>query len=351
MPEGADQSFSEVGLREKDTMPLPGDPSALEDRIIDLDKQEASPFLRGQKRIPVRRGPFQKGAASRLRFALLALGVCVLAGAAASLVFNYGRASWRFRIESSDAIEIAGIKNATRAQVLAVMGGDIGRNVFFIPLDERKRQLEKISWVESATVMRLLPNRLKIVIRERTPVAFTRVGDRIELIDAHGVNMEMPADANFSFPVITGNTETEPLSTRAARMKAYFQLIRALDANGANYSRDLDEVDLSDPEDIKVTVADQKGPLLIHLGAENYLERFTFYKTHIQEWRQQSVHLQAVDLRYERQVVLVPEISSPAEPALEQAPPPTASQPDKPKAGLPGTQPSAGRSRKDKGKR
>jgi cell division protein FtsQ len=320
MPEGAERSFSEARLCAKDAAPhVSGDLSALEDRIIDLDKQEVSPFLRGQKRIPVRRN---KGARGRLRLALMALGVCLLAGAVAAAAFRYGRASWRFRIESSDAIEIAGIKNATQAQVLAVMGGDIGRNVFFIPLAERKRQLEKVPWVESATVMRLLPNRLRIVIQERTPVAFTRTGDRIELIDANGVSMEMPLGAKFSFPVIVGNAASDPLSTRAARMKVYFQLIRALDSSGANYSRDLDEVDLSDPEDVRVTVADQNGPLLIHLGSGNYLERYTLYKTHIQEWRQQSRRLLAVDLRYERQVVLVPESASPAEPVVRPLPAP-----------------------------
>jgi len=200
------------------------------------------------------------------------------------------------------------------------MGGDIGRNVFFIPLEERKRQLEKVPWVESATVARLLPNRLQIVVRERTPVAFAKVGNRIELIDANGVNMEMPLGATFSFPVIVGNAESDPLSTRAARMKTYFQLVRALDSGGAGYSRDLDEVDLSDPEDTKVTVADQNGSLLIHLGSTNYLERFTLYKAHIQEWRQQTRRLRAVDLRYERQVILVPEDMKPVEPVAEQAP-------------------------------
>ena len=139
--------------------------------------------------------------------------------------------------------------------------------------------------------------------------------------------------------MIVGNTEADPLSTRAARMKAYSRLISALDGGGANYSRDLNEVDLSDPEDAKVTVADQNGALLIHLGAENYLERFTLYKTHIQEWRQQSPRLQAVDLRYERQVVLVPELAAATEPAPEQpdsAAPQPVSRPSKPKASLPG---------------
>jgi len=57
-----------------------------------------------------------------------------------------------------------------------VMGGDIGRNIFFVPLAQRQQQLEQIPWVESASVMRFVPNRLRIEIHERTPVAFARIG-------------------------------------------------------------------------------------------------------------------------------------------------------------------------------
>ena len=306
-----------VAVRQEDSPDYPGgeaEYSSLEDRIAGLEAVEPSPFLRGQKRVPVRRGPFQRGTANRLRAILLMLALAVVAAAGASFVYHYGKNSWRFRVDSSDAIEIAGAKNATRAQVLEVMGADIGRNVFFIPLDERKRQLEKIPWIESAAVMRILPNRLRIELRERTPVAFAKVGNRIELIDANGVTMDMPLGGAYSFPVIVGNSESEPLSTRAARMKTYRELVRQLDSTGANYSRELDEVDLSDPEDVRISVADQQGTLLIHLGSGNYLERFSLYKTHIQEWHQQFARLHSVDLRFERQVIL-----NPGAPAVEPA--------------------------------
>ncbi len=189
-PEDED-SFRGVGVRHKDAegyVPGEAESSALEDRIVDLDAVEQSPFLRGQKRVPVRRGPFQRGTANRLRAILLILAIAFAAAVAAAVVYRYGKNSARFRLDSSDSIEIIGAGNTTRAQVLQVMGADIGRNVFFIPLDERKRQLEKIPWVESAMVMRLLPNRLRIALRERTPIAFAKVGDRIALIDAERRN-------------------------------------------------------------------------------------------------------------------------------------------------------------------
>src|SRR5439155_650543 len=84
---------------------------------------------------------------------------------------------------------------------------------------------------------------------------------------------------------IMGTADAEPLSTRAARMKTYNALIRELDSDGSNYSKDLSEVDLADPDDVKVTVADPAGAVLLHLGATNYLERYKTYIAHAAEWR------------------------------------------------------------------
>src|SRR6266567_8845143 len=120
---------------------------------------------------------------------MLAIAVAAAGAIGAAMLYHYGEHSWRFSLESSDDIEMAGLSNVTRAQIMEVMGGDIGRNVFFIPLDQRQKQLEQIPWVESASVMRFAPNRIKIAIHERTPVAFARVGSRILLVDASGVLM------------------------------------------------------------------------------------------------------------------------------------------------------------------
>ena len=159
----------------------------LEDaRSLDLDVEQESPFLRGQKRVSVRRGSLPKKTATRLTWTAIALVVLLLSSVTVGALYRYGEHSWRFRVESSDDIEIAGLQNVSRSQVMEVMGGDIGRNIFFVPLSQRQTQLQQIPWVESASVMRFVPNRLKIEIHERTPVAFARVGSRIQLTDAGG---------------------------------------------------------------------------------------------------------------------------------------------------------------------
>lgn len=311
IPSRTTSERSRARQRYADESPAQPDVPDLED-AIDFDGEEEAQFLRTQRRVPVRRATLTRKTVSKLKIVVaLALGAAFLFSMAYA-VHDYAMHSWRFRIDSTDGVTISGVNNASRTQVMEVAGADIGRNVFYVPLDERKRQLEQIPWVESATVMRLLPNRIAVQIRERVPVAFAQIGSRINLIDAHGVVMGMPANrqTKFSFPVIHGIADTEPLSSRAAAMKIYNRMAQELDsggADGARYMRQLSEVDLSDPEDVKVTANEGGGTLLIHLGSSDFLTRYKLYLDHVVEWRKQFPNLQSVDLRYEGQIVVNPD--------------------------------------------
>ena len=112
-------------------------------------------------------------------------------------------------------------------------------------------------------------------------------------------------------------SSSQPLSTRSAQMKSYSQVVRELDSDGTHYSQELSEVDLSDPEDVKVLTNDPDGEVLVHLGSSNYLDRYKIYVAHLREWRQQFPKLESVDLRYDRQIIVNPDLhGTPAQPAL-----------------------------------
>ncbi len=214
----------------------------------------------------------------------------------------------RFTIPSSAAIELEGNTHVTRAQLLGIFGEDVDRSLLAVSLDERRAELERLPWVAHATVMRLLPNRMRVSIVERTPVAFVRQGSHIGLVDANGVLLDMPVDAKagerYSFPVVTGIAASDPLSTRAARMKIFGRFTSELDASGEKISEELSEVDLSNPEDVKATIPDRSTEILVHFGEDSFLDRYRRFKDHLAEWKTLYPKLSSVDMRYERQVVL-----------------------------------------------
>jgi cell division protein FtsQ len=256
----------------------------------------------------------------------------VFAGLATSayLLKTYLGRDGRFRIGGAGNIEVSGLTEVSRAEMLPVFGEDIGRNIFFVPLSERRKQLEQIPWIETATVMRLLPDEIRVSVVERQPVAFTRMGSHIGLVDANGVLLTMPAammaQHHYSFPVVTGINPSDPLAARQARMAVYQRLLAELDANGQHISQQISEIDLSDPEDARVLMPEQGADILAHFGSDRFLDRYQRYKTHIAEWRQQYPRLAAVDLRYDQQVVLqMASASNDAQPASGDADSPNAS--------------------------
>jgi cell division protein FtsQ len=236
---------------------------------------------------------------------VVVLGLCV---AMAMGVRGWLLHDERFVIPASSAIEIEGNRHLSRAQLLSIFGEDVERNIFTISLTARQAELEQLPWVAHATVMRLLPDHLRVSIVERTPVAFVRQGGRIGLVDAGGVLLDMPADVrdttHYSFPVVTGIRGEDPLSTRAARMKLYRGFTTDLDSGGEKISEQLSEIDLSNPEDVKALIPDKPADILVHFGDTDFLERYHKYEAHLAEWRTQYPKLASVDMRYERQVVL-----------------------------------------------
>jgi cell division protein FtsQ len=222
----------------------------------------------------------------------------------ASLVLaRYLERDARFRIAGSRNIQATGLTELSRADLLPVFGEDIGRNVFFVPLNERRRQLEQIPWIERATVMRVLPDQIRVAVVERHPVAFTQHGQTIGLVDANGVLLSMSAKTmaarHYSFPVVTGIDPRDSAESRKARMAVYLRLMSELDADGKHNSEQISEIDLTDPEDARVLMPEQGTDIVVHLGEERFLERFERYKANIAGWRQQYPHLKSVDLRFD----------------------------------------------------
>ena len=291
-------------------LPLKGKSRVDRDRI----EEEELPLIGkprfGGGRFEGPKRPRRQPASKVKRISLTLATLVLLSGlaACASLLVHFLSHDEHFRIAGTDNIAATGLTEVSRAELLPVFGEDIGRNIFFVPLAERRRQLEEIPWVEKATVMRLLPDQIRVSIVERHPVAFVRQGAQIGLVDANGILLTMPAammaQKHYSFPVVTGINAQDPPALRKARMVIYQRLLAELDANGQNLSAQISEIDLSDPADARVLMPEQDADILAHFGQDHFLERYQRYKAGINGWRQQHPKLTGVDLRYETIAVL-----------------------------------------------
>jgi len=241
------------------------------------------------------------------------LGVAALAVIAAGAVAFAEARSFlmhdaRFVLASSDDVQITGAEHLTREQIVSVFGSDLERNIFRVSLAERQADLERLPWVAHATVMRLLPNVLRVQVTERTPVAFVRQGSQIGLVDASGVLLDMPSNAagdpHYSFPVLTGLSEDEAATERATKMDVYEQFMRELDGGGQRRTESVSEVDVADPEDVKALITSGGSDIQVHFGQDKFLDRYEEFEQHLAEWKQQYPKLASADMRYEGQIVL-----------------------------------------------
>jgi cell division protein FtsQ len=270
--------------------------------------QDEQEYVPQRGRMPVRFRGLLRSVGGRI---VLGVAACALIGVAAVAIAearSYLMHDARFVVASSDDIQITGADHLTRDQILSVFGADLERNIFRVSLAERQADLERLPWVAHATVMRLLPNVLRIQIKERTPVAFVRQGSQIGLVDGSGVLLDMPSDAagdpHYSFPVLTGLSADESVSERAAKMEVYEQFLRELDGAGKHMTDSVSEVDVADPEDVKALITSGSSDILVHFGQEQFLHRYEEFEEHLAEWKGQYPKLASADMRYEGQIVL-----------------------------------------------
>lgn len=271
-------------------------------------------YLRRQKPVEIRRKKFgTKNWMFYRRVSLWAL----LAGTVIAVCFfaaDFALHSQQVLLKKTDQIELLGNHTVARDAVVNVFYPDRERSVLSIPLDKRRNQIEQIGWVESASVQRILPNRLRVEVTERTPIAFVRNGSEIALIDSHGVILDRPADLDMRFPIISGVSDSLPRDERARRMQTYQELVRALDVVHAGSSDLLSEVDLSNPKNAHIVMAGIPGvsatqAVSIKFGAGDYVSKYRMLVENFAQWQANAGCVHSVDLQFTRQVVLNPDSS------------------------------------------
>jgi cell division protein FtsQ len=275
----------------------------------ELIAEDEPRYLRRQKPVEIRRKKFSgRGWPFYRRLLLMALAAIV--GVTAAV---YGT---RFLLYSPsmlllkpDQIEVNGNRIVSREGVLQQFVHDRNRSVLRVPLDARRGQLEQIPWVESASVQRILPNRLRIELTERTPVAFARIGNELALIDAHGVILDRPRGEELHFPIVSGVSEDLPRDQREKRMQTYEEFLRDIDLVRGGSSDRVSEVDLSNPKDLRVVMtglanAGDSQAVTIHFGAGEFTGKYKMLVDNFSQWQANAGHVQSIDLQYSRQVVV-----------------------------------------------
>jgi len=271
-------------------------------------------YLRRQKPVEIRRKKFGAKNLSSYRriFLWILIGAAVIT--VSVLAGRFALYSPQMQLIKSDQIDLTGNHIVGRESLVNIFYGDRGKSVLTIPLDKRRSQIEQIGWVESASVQRILPNRVRVEITERTPIAFVRNGNEIALIDSHGVILDRPGDMDMRFPIISGITDALPRDERERRMQTYQELVRDLNIVNGDSSNQLSEVDLSNPKNVRIVMAGIPGvnatqAVNIKFGSGDFTSKYRMLVENFAQWQANAGCVHSVDLQFTRQIVLNPDSS------------------------------------------
>jgi cell division protein FtsQ len=275
----------------------------------DLLHEDEPRYLRRQKPVEIRRKKFGGRSASFYRRAFV-FGIAATALiAAAAFAGDFLYHSQQVALLKPDQVELSGNRTVSRDAVLQQFARDRGHSVLSIPLDARRAAIEELSWVESASVQRILPNRIRVEITERTPVAFLRNGTELALIDAHGVILDRPRGEDIQFPIITGLSDNMAREERGRRMQTYQEFIKGVDLVRAGSSDRVSEIDLSNPKDLRAVMTGIAAPndaqaVTIQFGQSDFAGKFRLVVDNFAQWQASNGRVRTIDLQYSRQVIL-----------------------------------------------
>ncbi len=247
--------------------------------------------------------PVKAGHGRSWRTAAAVAAACVLfvsTAVAALRVRRYAMSDPQFRLSPgrSDALTYDGLRYTARWKAQRVFAGDFGRSIFAVPVEERRRRLLAIDWVEDATVSRVWPNRLAVHVRERQPVAFVFFRSGVLLIDGHGVLLDPPERAQFTFPVLSGVREDESEAQRELRVRRLLEVEQELGPAAG----DISEVNAGDLENIHIVAQVDQRALELILGDANFGQRYRNFLSHYPEIRRRSPEVKTFDLRLEDRI-------------------------------------------------
>lgn len=228
---------------------------------------------------PAKRGSNEPIAArlkSLLSYVPLALriGVFAIIGLIAFVGYRAAASASFFQIRT---VETRGASRASVDDIKTVVRRDVSETgVWRADLQQLSKHLEKLPWVRTAIVTRVLPDGIRVRITEREPKAVVRTSaGRFIWVDDDAVYLgEMaPTDQMPAF-FLRGWNEDDSATVQAEnreRVGKFLELQRDWSAQGI--SERVSEVNLLDLRDVRVQLAGDDSQIEVRLGSQDQSSR------------------------------------------------------------------------------
>jgi cell division septal protein FtsQ len=169
-------------------------------------------------------------------------------------------------------IEMRGASRASAEDIKAVVRRDVSETgVWRADLPELSKHLERLPWVRTAVVTRVLPDGIRVRITEREAKAVVRTAaGRFIWVDDDAVYLgEMAATDQMPAFFLRGWNEEDSVAAKAEnreRVVKFLELQRDWSAQGL--SERVSELNLLDLRDVRVQLAGDDSQIEVRLGSQ-----------------------------------------------------------------------------------
>jgi len=159
----------------------------------------------------------------RLFSVLRTIVVVLLVAIGLTLLYRRMQSDARFAVRH---LEIAGAQHTSRADLDRLTRSYLGTNLFHLDIAGLRRDVSSLPWVSSVQIEKTLPDTLRLVIVERTPVALAETSGSVSYVDDRGVAFAplTPSVGDPDLPLISAAAGSD-----IARCVAILHQLRASD--------------------------------------------------------------------------------------------------------------------------
>jgi len=241
---------------------------------------------------PAKRGsnePLAVRLKSLLGYVPLALRIGVIAIIALIAFVGY-RAAASASFFQVRTIEARGASRASVEDIKSVVRRDVGETgVWQADLQDLSKHLEKLPWVRTAVVTRVLPDGIRVRITEREPKAVVRTSaGRFIWVDDDAVYLgEMASTDQMPVFFLRGWNEDDSTTAQTEnreRVEKFLELQRDWSAQGI--SERVSEANLQDLRDVRVQLAGDDSQIEVRLGSQDQSTRLSKALTVLDAQRQ-----------------------------------------------------------------
>lgn len=226
-----------------------------------------------ERRKPAIKKPSRRkspGRLSRLFFPGL-LSVCFIGGIGFLMLMGYRTvtASEFFNVKS---VDIRGVNRTSKDDIAKIVDAQTERTgVWNADLAELRARIEKLTFVKSAAVSRVLPNGIRVNVIEKKPEAIASLSSGNFLIDGDGQIITAVSSSDTDLPVVIkgwDEAKTEKASKEnLQRVRLYQKMISQW--SQFELVKRVKEVNLSDLQEPKAVIEDSGSSISVSLSKED----------------------------------------------------------------------------------